>query len=110
MHMAMADRSSRMNPMDARIPCPVCGQEIHPVAGRCKHCKTDLVKLRVRAPRIDPGVIGVAAAAPPPQSAPFAPLAPVPAPAPMMVDLPTNGHDHERASHLLVEAQPARCD
>jgi len=28
------------------MACPVCGGFIHPVAGRCKHCKTDLVKLR----------------------------------------------------------------
>jgi len=32
--------------VDARTSCPVCGGSIHPVAGRCKHCKADLVKLR----------------------------------------------------------------
>jgi len=29
--------------------CPVCGGAIHPIAGRCKHCKADLVKLREQA-------------------------------------------------------------
>jgi hypothetical protein len=33
------------------IPCPICRGEIHAVAGRCKHCKTDLVDLRERAIR-----------------------------------------------------------
>ncbi len=28
--------------------CPLCGGGIHPIAGRCKHCKTDLVKLRAQ--------------------------------------------------------------
>jgi hypothetical protein len=98
MHMAMADRMTRANPMDARIPCPVCGQDIHPVAGRCKHCKTDLVKLReargVRAPRIDPAVIGVAAVAPAVQPTAAAPES-KPEAAPIVP--PTNGH----TSHLL---------
>lgn len=29
-------------PSDARVPCPLCGGLIHPVAGKCKHCKADL--------------------------------------------------------------------
>ena len=36
---------------EARIPCPVCGGAIHPVAGRCKHCKTDLAALRTGRPQ-----------------------------------------------------------
>lgn len=40
--MALAARSSA----DPRTACPVCGGSIHPIAGKCKHCKTDLVKLR----------------------------------------------------------------
>jgi hypothetical protein len=32
--------------MTAFVPCPACGGPVHPIAGRCKHCKTDLVKLR----------------------------------------------------------------
>jgi hypothetical protein len=36
---------------DARVPCPLCGGLIHPVAGRCKHCKEDLSTYRSgRAP------------------------------------------------------------
>jgi hypothetical protein len=75
MSMAMATRSSRANPSDARIPCPVCGQQIHPVAGRCKHCKTDLVKLReqqgLRAPKVDLTAVGSSpVAAPMPAFAP----------------------------------------
>src|SRR4051812_29811244 len=31
---------------DGRIPCPQCGGLVHPVAGRCKHCKQDLAALR----------------------------------------------------------------
>ncbi|HEU5058619.1 MAG TPA: hypothetical protein VFU21_18930 [Kofleriaceae bacterium] len=31
--------------------CPVCRGEIHAIAGRCKHCKADLVDLRERASR-----------------------------------------------------------
>lgn len=29
-----------------RVPCPLCGGAIHPVAGRCKHCKQDLLAHR----------------------------------------------------------------
>lgn len=35
---------------DARIPCPLCGGPIHPIAGRCKHCKADLSALRGARP------------------------------------------------------------
>jgi len=31
---------------DGRIPCPLCGGLVHPVAGRCKHCKQDLAAMR----------------------------------------------------------------
>lgn len=34
--------------MNARIPCPLCGGLLHPVAGRCKHCKQDVTTHRVR--------------------------------------------------------------
>jgi hypothetical protein len=92
MDMAMPDRSVRANPMDPRIPCPVCGQPVHPVAGRCKYCKTDLVKLResrgMRAPRIDPAMVDAAANAPAAVPMPFAPPA---AAAPAAA--PVNGHN-----------------
>lgn len=36
---------------DARVPCPLCGGLIHPVAGRCKHCKEDLTSFRSGRPQ-----------------------------------------------------------
>ena len=36
---------------DARVPCPLCGGLIHPVAGRCKHCKEDLSQFRAGRPQ-----------------------------------------------------------
>ncbi len=36
---------------DARVPCPQCGGLIHPVAGRCKHCKEDLTQFRTGRPQ-----------------------------------------------------------
>jgi hypothetical protein len=37
--------------MSKTVPCPLCGGDIHAIAGRCKHCKADLVDLRERAAR-----------------------------------------------------------
>lgn len=31
---------------DVRVSCPACGGPVHPIAGRCKHCRTDLVAAR----------------------------------------------------------------
>lgn len=31
---------------EVRVSCPACGGAIHPIAGRCKHCKADLVTAR----------------------------------------------------------------
>ncbi len=42
--MAGSARPSALD--DGRIPCPLCGGLVHPVAGRCKHCKQDLAPLR----------------------------------------------------------------
>lgn len=42
--------AARLGPADARIPCPLCGGLIHPIAGRCKHCKGDLSALRGARP------------------------------------------------------------
>ncbi len=44
----MAARSS--GPSEARVPCPQCGGLIHPIAGRCKHCKADVAALRSARP------------------------------------------------------------
>jgi hypothetical protein len=41
---------ARSGPADARSPCPLCGGLIHPIAGRCKHCKGDLRTLRSTRP------------------------------------------------------------
>lgn len=46
--MAAAARSPGIG--DARVPCPLCGGLIHPVAGRCKHCKEDLTAYRAGRP------------------------------------------------------------
>src|SRR4051812_29737799 len=35
---------------DARVPCPLCGGLVHPIAGRCKHCKADLTGHQVARP------------------------------------------------------------
>lgn len=37
-------------PSDARVPCPLCGGLIHPIAGRCKHCKADLSRHQAARP------------------------------------------------------------
>jgi hypothetical protein len=35
---------------DSRVPCALCGGLIHPIAGRCKHCKADLSAYRASPP------------------------------------------------------------
>lgn len=37
--------------LEARVPCPQCGGPIHPIAGRCKHCKADLAARRAGKPQ-----------------------------------------------------------
>jgi len=32
------------------VPCPQCGGLIHPIAGKCKHCKADLASYRAARP------------------------------------------------------------
>jgi hypothetical protein len=41
---------ARPGPSDARVPCPLCGGLIHPIAGKCKHCKADLAAHRAVRP------------------------------------------------------------
>jgi hypothetical protein len=75
---------TRPTPGDVRIPCPLCGGLIHPIAGRCKHCKQDLSTIRGARP--------AAASALPPLVAP-SPGAPAPAPVPAPPPPATsNGH------------------
>jgi hypothetical protein len=42
----VAARPGAPSPADPRVACPACGGLIHPIAGRCKHCKTDLTAMR----------------------------------------------------------------
>jgi hypothetical protein len=43
--------------VDPRTACPACGGPVHPIAGRCKHCKADLTRLRAgHAPVAAPAV------------------------------------------------------
>lgn len=45
----VAARTGAPSPADPRVACPACGGLVHPIAGKCKHCKTDLVSLRAPA-------------------------------------------------------------
>lgn len=101
---------------DARVSCPVCRAPVHPIAGRCKHCKADLVRARggstgageapVSVPVLGPG--GAPAAAPLPlpggRGAPMpalaggpTPAAPPPVPPPLTAPMPP-----EKSSVFLV--------
>jgi len=48
--MAAAARPGPPEARDARVPCPQCGGLIHPIAGKCKHCKADLGAYRAARP------------------------------------------------------------
>src|SRR5215467_11037283 len=48
--MAAAARPGPPEARDARVPCPLCGGLIHPIAGKCKHCKADLSAYRAARP------------------------------------------------------------
>jgi hypothetical protein len=48
--MAVAARPGPPDARDARVPCPLCGGLIHPIAGKCKHCKADLSSYRSARP------------------------------------------------------------
>src|SRR3954467_7054898 len=48
--MAAAARPGPPDARDARVPCPLCGGLVHPIAGRCKHCKADLSTYRAARP------------------------------------------------------------
>lgn len=41
---------ARPGPSDDRVPCPVCGGLVHPIAGKCKHCKADLTSYHAARP------------------------------------------------------------
>jgi hypothetical protein len=50
---ALTDMAAPARPgvPEARVPCPLCGGLVHPVAGRCKHCKEDLSTFRAGRPQ-----------------------------------------------------------
>ena len=50
---ALTDMAAPARPgsSEARVPCPLCGGLVHPVAGRCKHCKQDLTQFRAGRPQ-----------------------------------------------------------
>ena len=69
-------------------PCLACGELVHRVAGRCKHCKGDLSALRSARP-------AAAAALPALQAAPAPPAPAVPDPyAIAHASAHANGHPH----------------
>src|SRR5688572_1916049 len=84
-----AAAKAQPGPADARIPCPLCGGLIHPIAGRCKHCKGDISQARSSRP---------ASAALPALQPTAAPLANSYMPAPVQ----TNG-----AHAYAIKAHPA---
>ncbi|MBZ0235260.1 MAG: prepilin peptidase, partial [Deltaproteobacteria bacterium] len=46
--------------VEPRTACPACGGQIHPIAGRCKHCKADLTRLRNgAAPAARPNLVAL---------------------------------------------------
>jgi hypothetical protein len=59
---------TRPGPADARVPCPLCGGLIHPIAGRCKHCKGDLRALRSARPAAAATLPALSQPAPAPQA------------------------------------------
>lgn len=69
--MAVAARSS--GPSEARVPCPLCGGLIHPIAGKCKHCKADVSAQRSTRPAAMAALPPLAAPAMPPLVQPPAP-------------------------------------
>lgn len=74
--------AARPGPSDARVPCPQCGGLVHPIAGRCKHCKADLAAYRSARPAAQAALPPLAQlpASPPPVVVPgHAAYMPVPA-------------------------------
>lgn len=59
---------AKSSPSDGRIACPLCGGLVHPIAGKCKHCKADLAEARGVRPAAAaalPALAGNGAARPP---------------------------------------------
>lgn len=79
------------------MPCPLCGGLIHPVAGRCKHCKQDLAATRAGRP---------AAAAPLPALQQAAAPVAVVVPVTPVTDAPSQPILPPRPTGRSVAAQP----
>lgn len=88
---------TRPGPGDARVPCPLCGGLIHPIAGRCKHCKGDLRSLRSARPAAAATLPALNQPQPPPSAAP---------PTNGHAYAPTNGH-HAAAPSPLPALSPS---
>jgi hypothetical protein len=69
--------AARPGPSDARVPCPLCGGLIHPIAGKCKHCKADLTAYRAARPAANAALPPLTQAPAPPVNgqATYAPVA-----------------------------------
>ncbi|HEY0992703.1 MAG TPA: hypothetical protein VGD80_36870 [Kofleriaceae bacterium] len=84
--------AARPGPSDARVPCPLCGGLVHPIAGKCKHCKAELTGYQAARP---------AASTPLPSLHKSAAPAPAPTPSAGNGHGPqTNGH----AAHAPIAA------
>ncbi|MGN6106622.1 MAG: hypothetical protein ACTHU0_16060 [Kofleriaceae bacterium] len=81
---------------EARVPCPLCGGLIHPIAGRCKHCKADLGGLRDVRPAAAAALPALGHAS----SASVRPAATTPVPAPVAATSPA-------APVAVAQAMPA---
>jgi hypothetical protein len=77
--------AARPGPSDARVPCPLCGGLIHPIAGKCKHCKAELTTFHAARP---------AANAPLPALRPGAPAS-------------SHANGHARAAHTPSAYAPS---
>ncbi len=95
--------------MTAFVQCPACGGPVHPVAGRCKHCKADLVAHReaeARARRAaQQAMHETARSAPPPP--PGNPRAPSPAPAAAPAPHPRAQTPQPSLQPQVVYAEPS---
>jgi len=90
--------------MDVRfVPCPVCGESIHPIAGRCKYCRADVIAARRASVAVEPPALPTA----PSRRWPKRVLAvAVVAGAAVLGALPT-GHKHNTAVAQAAPAKPA---
>jgi hypothetical protein len=85
--------------MTKNTSCPICRGEIHAIAGRCKHCKSDLVDLRERASRI--ARAQAMGATVPPAPYPLAP--PGPGPRPATIPPPPHGPFPPREGPITLQ-------